>query len=84
MSNLQNIIVAVEKNPILYSKVAFIFEVQIPEFYNTIKVYEILFEKGIANDNSAEILAVYVNKFYETTEKLKVEVVNTDEKHKNE
>ena len=84
LSNLQNIIVAVEKNPILYSKVAFLFEVQIPEFYNTLKIYEILFEKGVTIDSSAEILSKYVNKFFEITEKLKIEVVNVDEEPKNE
>lgn len=79
LNNLKSIIVALEKEPILYTKVTFLFEVQLPEFYSVLSCYAILFEKGSEIDSHSELQKEYVNKFFEATETLKNEILSIDE-----
>lgn len=79
LRNLRSIIVAIENDPILYSKVAFLFEVQLPEFYNVLNSYAIFFEKGSVIDKHSELQKEYVNKFFDVTETLKNEISKEDE-----
>ena len=79
LHNLKSIIVALEKEPILYTKVAFLFEVQLPEFYSVLNCYAMLFEKGSEIDKQSELQKEYVNKFFEATEILKNEILSMGE-----
>lgn len=61
-------------NPQSYQKVAFLYEVQLPEFYNVLNSYAVFFKRKSVISKHGEILEKYVLKFLQIVENKKDEI----------
>lgn len=81
VNRLNEIIELLKKNPSYYNRVAFLFEVYLPEFYNVLKQYTDFMEADCEDEELKQILTKSVDKFLKFLNSQKIETrLGTDKK----
>lgn len=75
VNKLFDIISVLKEDSSGYSRVAFLFEAYLPEFYNTLKFYSDFIKADVVKDEQVEILTKCVDKFLNFLDEQKVEAI---------